>query len=456
MKKLISITLFLFLAFSLKAQEETEKTNILFVLDASFSMRKTWETKSKWTIAKETLVNVADSIKTRLGDNVYFGIRAYGHQSMPVKNDCADSQLILPIANNNVATLKSVLEGISPKGITPLAYSLEKTKTDFKGFKGKNILILITDGAESCEGDPCHIMRILMDNKVILKPFIIGLNIPIESLYDYECIGGTVYNETSQKDFKKNLQRSIAKALTYTSLQVNLLDSKNQATQTNKAMFFYRKKDNKLRYTFYHKFNTGVSDTLYLEPAEYRIEVQSIPKVVSEYFMLDAAKHNIVNINVPTGSLKFTNIDSDRQAINLTKPVKYLIKKHGENNYLHQDYFDKEQEYLIGKYDVDILGLPPIQKTIEIKDREQKVIEIPAPGFINIKSKFPLHGAIFIKNVESLINIYSLKPNTTHELLALQPGNYKLIFRYGKERKMIKTKTIAFTIKATETSKIEL
>ena len=55
-----------------------------------------------------------------------------------------------------------------------------------------------------------------------------------------------------------------------------------------------------------------------------------------------------------------------------------------------------------------------------------------------------------------LINIYSLKPNTTHELLALQPGNYKLIFRYGKERKMIKTKTIAFTIKATETSKIEL
>lgn len=442
--------------FSLKAQEEIERTNILFVLDASFSMRKTWETKSKWTIAKETLIDVADSLKTRLGDNVYFGIRAYGHQSMPVKNDCEDSQLILPIANNNVATLKSVLEGITPRGITPLAFSLEKTKTDFKGVKGKNILILITDGAESCEGDPCKIMRILMDNKVILKPFIIGLNIPIESLYAYECIGGTVYNENSQKDFKKNLQRSIDKALTFTSLQVNLLDINNKATQTDKVMFFYRKKDNTLKYTFYHKFKGNVSDTLYLEPDKYRVEVQSIPKVVSEYFELDAAKHNVVNVKVPTGNLKFTNTNQDGQVINLTKPLKYLIKRHGENDYLHQEYFDKEQAYSVGKYDVDILSRPPIQTTIDIKDKEHKNIKIPAPGFLNIKSKFPLHGAIFVKNVESLINIYSLKPNTTQELLALQPGNYELIFRYSKERKMIKTKTIAFTITATKTSKIEL
>lgn len=456
MKKIISITILFLLVFSLKAQEEVERTNILFVLDASFSMRKIWETKSKWTIAKETLVDVADSLKMRLGDNVHFGIRAYGHQSMPVKNDCQDSELILPIANNSVETLKSVLEGISPKGITPLAYSLEKTKTDFKGIKGKNILILITDGAESCEGDPCHIMRILMDNKVILKPFIIGLNIPIESLYAYECIGGEVYNDNSQKDFKKNLQRSIDKSLTFTSLQVNLLDEKNKATQTNKTLFFYRKKDNKLKYTFYHKINGAVSDTLFVEPDTYRIEVQSIPKVISKYFTLDAAKHNVVDIKAPTGNLKFTNINDDGKQIELTNPIKYLIKKAGENVYLHQEYFDNEQEYLIGKYDVDILCLPPIQTQIEIKDKEQKNIQIPAPGFIKINSKFPLHGAIFVKNVESLINIYTLKPNTTQELLALQPGDYELVFRYGKERKMIKTKTIAFTIKANKTSKIEL
>ncbi len=456
MKKIISITIIFLFVFSIKAQEEIERTNILFVLDASFSMRKNWETKSKWTIAKETLVDVADSLKARMGDNVYFGIRAYGHQSMPVKNDCKDSELILQIANNSISTLKSTLEGISPKGITPLAYSLQQTQTDFKGYKGKNILILITDGVESCKGDPCNILRILIDNKIILKPFVIGVNIPIASLQAYACIGAAVYSENSQKDFKKNLQRSIDKALTYTSLQVNLLDTKNQATQSNKTMFFYRKKDNKLKYTFYHKLNMGVSDTLYLEPDEYSVEVQSIPPVVSEYFTLAAAKHNIVNLKVPTGTLQFITTNVNGETISLTKPSKYLIKKQGENDYLHQEYFENEQSYLVGKYDVDILSLPPIQTTIEIKDKEQKVIAIPAPGFIHIKSKYPLHGAFFIKNVESLINIYSLKPNTTQELLALQPGNYELVFRFSKERKMMKTKTIAFTIKASTVSKIEL
>ena len=229
----------MFLFFASQAQEEVERTNILFVLDASFSMRKNWETKSKWTIAKETLVDVADSLKSRLGDNVYFGIRSYGHQSMPVANDCEDSELIVPIANNSVKLLKNTLEGLSPKGITPLAYSLEKTNSDFGDLVGKNILILITDGAESCQGDPCYIMKMLMDKKIVLKPFIIGLNIPIEDLEAYECMGGVVYNESSQIDFKQNLQKSINRAITYTTLQVNLLDANLVASQTDKTMFFW-------------------------------------------------------------------------------------------------------------------------------------------------------------------------------------------------------------------------
>jgi len=455
MKRIIFILFIFFTAFATKAQE-VERTNILFVLDASFSMRKEWETKSKWEIAKETLVDVADSLKSRLGDNVYFGIRTDGHQSLPIKNDCEDSELILPIANNSIQTLRNVLAGISPKGITPLAYSLEKTRRDFKGYKGKNILILITDGAESCEGDPCKIMKILMDYKVILKPFIIGLNIPIEALQSYKCIGGVVYNERSQADFKKNLHRSIDKSLNYTSLQVNLLDANNENTQTDKVMFFYRKSDHKLMYTFYHKMENGISDTIYVEPISYKIEVQTIPKVVSRYFSLNAAEHNVVNIKCPTGSLQFVNTDINNQKITIPKPLKYLIKKQGVKNYLHQEYIGKKQEYLIGKYDIDILTLPPIQTSIEIKDRKNIVLKIPAAGRLSIKSQLPIHGAIFVEKGKNIENIYSLKTNTTQDLIALQPGKYELVFRYSKERKMMKTKTIHFEIKALKTFKIEL
>ena len=73
-----------------------------------------------------------------------------------------------------------------------------------------------------------------------------------------------------------------------------------------------------------------------------------------------------------------------------------------------------------------------------------------------IKSKFPIHGAVFVENVESLINIYSLKPKTTSDNIFLQPGKYDLDFRYSKERKMIKTKTVPFEIKPKQTTNIDL
>lgn len=458
MKKIISILLLLVFFFSAKAQEENERTNILFVLDASFSMRKNWETKSKWSIAKETLVSVADSLKVSLGDNVYFGIRAYGHQSLPVKSDCKDTELILPIGNHSKDKIKSILEGLSPKGITPLAYSLEQTKTDFAGTEGRNILILITDGAESCEGDPCNIMKILMDNKVVLKPFIIGIDIPIEALEAYNCMGGKVFNERSQQNFKAKLQSALNIAIKYTTLQINLLDSKDKPTQTNKAMFFYTKKNDELGDIYYHKKDAnGDSDSLYVEPKMYRVEVQTIPKVVSDYFNLDAAKHNIVNIKAPTGTLNMIYINENKETIEMVNPLKYAIKLFGEQEFLHQSYIGTKQEYLTGKYDIDIFTLPPIQVFgQEIKGEKLNTIEIPAPGNLNLKSNLPLHGALFIKNVESLINIYSLKPNTTQEILDLQPGDYELVYRMASERKMIKTKTILFTIKSMQTTKISL
>ena len=233
MKKGLAILLMFVFAFAAHAQEK-EQTNILFLIDASFSMRKNWETKSKWTIAKETVVDVADSLRQSLGDDVFFGIRAYGHQSMPVYSDCKDTELLVPIGENQVGDLKSALEGITPKGITPLAFSLEETKKDFAGLQGKNILILITDGSESCQGDPCYILKLLMENKVILKPFIIGLDISIESLQAYECMKGEMFNERSQKNFKMRLQSSLDRAINFYETVFNI-----KITLWLKPMVFY-------------------------------------------------------------------------------------------------------------------------------------------------------------------------------------------------------------------------
>lgn len=456
MKKLVIVLCFLLLK-TVEITAQVENTNILFLLDASFSMRKEWETKSKWTIAKETVVNISDSLIQSMGSTVNIGIRAYGHQSMPVANDCFDTQLLLPIKNNSIADIRNVLEGINPKGITPLAYSLEETKKDFNALKGKNLLILITDGAESCSGDPCYILKILMDNQVILKPFIIGLNIPIESLQAYNCLPTYIYNETSQKTFKANLQQSLNQFIRYTSLQINLLDDLKKPFHTNEVLLFYNEA-NELKYTYFHKKKDNkLSDTLYLEPAKYRIEVQTIPKIKTPYFSLNAQKHNVYDIPAANGTFDIYFENELHQKVENISTIPYLLKHQNEKDYIFQGTLGKPQNVLKGVYDIDILTLPPIQLLDQkIADKNINKIPIPAPGLLEINATLPIHGAIFIKNVDNLINIYSLKPNTSIEHLALQPGEYQIVYRISSERKMIKTKTITFTIKSQQSTKLSL
>ena len=68
--------------------------------------------------------------------------------------DCDDTKLEVPFGPNNHETIKYKLKTINPRGTTPIAYSLEKCATDFPQCSDcRNIIILITDGLEECNGD---------------------------------------------------------------------------------------------------------------------------------------------------------------------------------------------------------------------------------------------------------------------------------------------------------------
>jgi Ca-activated chloride channel family protein len=160
---------------SVAPKEQT--TRILFLFDASQSMYARWETDTRFEIATKLLGNIVDSL--HMLPNVETALRVFGHTKKFPPQDCDDTRLEVPFAKANAFRIKEKLSQIRPSGTTPIAQSLEQSGNDFPDASTRNIIILITDGIEECNGDPCAVSRALQKKGIFLKPFVIGLNLSI-------------------------------------------------------------------------------------------------------------------------------------------------------------------------------------------------------------------------------------------------------------------------------------
>lgn len=452
--RLIFICIFtLGLYFGLSAQETP--INVLFVVDGSSSMLKKWGKEDKWTIAERSLLRMADSLTT-MYDNLQFGLRVYGHQSLPIDNDCFDSELKLPIGNHTVAKLKDRLISVNPKGITPLAYTLEQTKQDFAGLEGqKNILVLITDGSESCLGDPCEILEILLEKEVIVKPVVIGLDIDVQSLKDYHCLK-EVYNPHFPFDFERKVLQVVTRAINYTSLQIHLLDEFGESTQSNIPMLFYNQ-EQQLMYSFYHKLDKhGAPDTILVDPGTvYDISIETLPPLSLKQIKLKNNEHNLLKIAAPTCYLSILATKQDEK-VELIPAIPYLIKKAGEVDYFHIGEVNTTQDYLQGVYDIDVLTTPVVRmRNVQLNKKDQQIV-IEAPGKLMVNAPFPIHATLFKEINTELVNIYTFPANSKQETLDLQPGKYNLYYRFDHKRQMIETQVKVFEIQSQATVELKL
>ncbi len=120
------------------------------VLDVSGSMNTTLGTTTRWQTALGVLKQVVDE----LPEDVHVGLRVYGHRfASRSAETCTDTQLVVPIAKLDRARIFSTASKLRPRGETPLIRSVLQTVGDLKAAGGGSV-ILITDGEESCKGDP--------------------------------------------------------------------------------------------------------------------------------------------------------------------------------------------------------------------------------------------------------------------------------------------------------------
>ncbi|MEZ4978621.1 MAG: VWA domain-containing protein [Chitinophagales bacterium] len=212
-------------------QEQNEPKRVLFVLDASGSMVSTWGNATKMEIAKQTLLLLVDSIE-KSESNIELGLRVFGHQSNKALNDCKDSKLEVDFAANNSKEFRTALSKIVPKGNTPIAFSLIESANDFDLDERINSIILITDGLENCEGNPCDAAKYLNEKRISINPFIIGLDIEDSLIHYFDCIGSFV-NAKNSTELNMVLQNTISKATGTTSFEMIILESSNKQNISN-------------------------------------------------------------------------------------------------------------------------------------------------------------------------------------------------------------------------------
>jgi len=446
-------TFLLSFAFA-EAQTAAQKTRILFVFDASQSMYGRWDNGQKIQIATRLLREIVDSLKST--KNVEVALRVYGHQNN-VSSDgrnCKDTKLEVPFSPKNHDKIIDRLGSIRPKGTTLIAYSLEQAAYDFPADKdARNIIILITDGIEECDGDPCAVSLALQKRGVALKPFVIGMGLTPEVIDAFKCVGN-YYDATSEETFKDVLGIVISQALNNTTTQVNLLDELNRPTETNVPMTFYDSFSKQIRYNFIHTIDSrGNPDTLPIDPlGSYDLVVHTIPPVGKKDIKLVAGKHTTIAIDAPQG-----NLELKMNGYNEYKDLKAIIRKENEVGVLVVQNFDQVQKYITGKYDLEILTLPKTSiKGVNVAQSRTTTVEIPQAGLVSIGMNSTGYGSVFQQIGEELIWVCNLSAISTRESIVLQPGSYKVIFRPLNSRLSVYTKEESFEIESGQSTQVKL
>ncbi|MCC6370038.1 MAG: VWA domain-containing protein [Bacteroidia bacterium] len=445
-----------YLIFSIHQVSLAQPINrILFIFDDSYSMYGPWNSNIKIEVAKKVMGNFLDSLKNT--PNLELALRCYGHTTFfkPERN-CKDSKLEVAFADakTNSQKIKQRIQKLEPLGTTPIAYSLAECINDFTPCGNcRNIVILITDGIEECNGNPCQVSIDLQKKGIFLRPFVIGVGLDVKFADIFGCMG-KFYDVSNEANFEDVLKLVITEAITQTTIQVDLLDIYKKPTETDVDMTFYEAGTNKIKYNYLHTINhRGNPDTLVLDPdIKYDLVVHTIPPVEKKNISIIKGKHNVIPLDAPQGFLKL-DLDGSAGKYNPTT----IIRKGSEMKTLNVQEFSKTEKYIVGKYDLEILTLPRILlKDVEIKQSSTNYIKIPASGSVLFSKQTNGFGSIYLDDGKTVTWVCNFNNALQNEIIYLQPGKYKVVFRAEFAKENLKTIERNFEVKAGSTLALKL
>lgn len=175
-----------------QTDEAPPTVNVQLILDLSGSMAQdVGGGETRMDAAKRVLNDVIDALPETDGVNV--GFRIYGHagdnSNSGRAESCASTELVVPMIGVDKPALRAQVDAAEPIGWTPLALSLEEAAFDFPADDAvSNNIVLLTDGEETCGGNPCEVAGANRAGETRVRTHVIGFALTEEQSDLINCI----------------------------------------------------------------------------------------------------------------------------------------------------------------------------------------------------------------------------------------------------------------------------
>jgi hypothetical protein len=176
-------------------------SDILFILDGSGSMWGQVDGVAKIDTAKSTLGKLLGEVPT----DARLGLITYGNND---ENSCNDVSYANPLGSGREA-IRATIGQLRPLGKTPIDMALDlglRTLGETEPFDIKKSMVLVSDGIETCNGNPCDTAALAKYNGVDLKIHVVGFDVDDEARQQLQCIaengGGQYFHASDTKGFE--------------------------------------------------------------------------------------------------------------------------------------------------------------------------------------------------------------------------------------------------------------
>lgn len=190
-------------------EEVTAAKNSIILLDASSSMLLQADGRLKMDIAKDAVKSFAQTI----GQSSEVSLVVYGHKGTELDEDkfesCSAIEELYPMGKYSKQEFHAAVDSFDSKGWTPLAGAIQKAADMSSGYLDGTTIYIVSDGAETCDGDPIQASKDLAAKNSNNTINIIGFDVDGKTENQLKAVAEAGNGEYFKADSPEELKNTI-------------------------------------------------------------------------------------------------------------------------------------------------------------------------------------------------------------------------------------------------------